>query len=88
MSYVLELDHSVVSDSDGIQTVHIVRVVGIGIGRALDDSKGEVERATTGCKRGRENAENSYDPQQRKVLVRRSRLLYPLLRDRDDGSLS
>lgn len=48
MSYILELDDSVAPDSDGVKTVHVVRVVGIGIRRTLDDSSGEIEHTTAG----------------------------------------
>lgn len=77
MSYVLELDDSVAPDSDGVKTVHVVRVVGIGIRRTLDDSSGEIEHTTAGWDRSGGYAENDYDSKQRKVIVRHSLLCYP-----------
>lgn len=77
MSYVLELDDSVAPDSDGVKTVHVVRVVGVGIQRTPDDSSGEIEHTTTGWDRSGGYAENDYDSKQRKVIVRHSLLCYP-----------
>lgn len=48
MSHVLEQDHFVGANGDVIHAVHVVRVVRVRVGRALDDPGGEVEHTPTG----------------------------------------
>lgn len=51
--YVLELHNFVASNGDVIRTVHIMVIIGKGMGRAADGARGAVESTTTSCSKRR-----------------------------------